>query len=203
MQKISGNQAGIAFIPVMILVLVIGVVGTLAFSRVKQAQLNEQRAAADKTLQESLAKSQKELAFKAEQQKDAAKESAPEPVENLKPVPTTKTPTSDTQKTTTKTPTKTEQPKKDSPAPTGTLSLASAGGKNVSWSTNGSALYGYKLVWSSSPSPVYPTNNPTFYDAKATSGSVNASSGTYYVRVCMYHNSSCMNYSNEVTVTIP
>lgn len=88
--------------------------------------------------------------------------------------------------------------------PTGSLTLSPAGGSNVSWSiSGGTAYYGYKLVWSTSTGPTYPGSSANFYDKTATSGSITSEPGTYYVRVCMYYEGTCKNYSNEITVTIP
>lgn len=88
--------------------------------------------------------------------------------------------------------------------PSGTLSLSAGSGKTVNWSMDGTAPKGFKLVWSSSPSPVYPGSSYNYYSSEATrSGTVDADPGTYYVRVCMYTGGGCTNYSNEITVTIP
>jgi hypothetical protein len=89
------------------------------------------------------------------------------------------------------------------PAPTGSITLSGAGGSNVSWSASGSPYYGFKLVWDNSTGPTYPGSSATFYDKTATSGSITTSPGTYYVRICMYYNGGCVNYSNEITVTVP
>jgi hypothetical protein len=90
------------------------------------------------------------------------------------------------------------------PQPTGSLSLTGTGGKDVSWVLNGSSPKGYKLVWSTSPNPVYPGNDYNYYsDPKTMSGSINPGvDGTYYVRVCMYTGSGCTNYSNEITIVL-
>lgn len=85
-----------------------------------------------------------------------------------------------------------------------TLSINQVG--KATWSYTGKALYGYKLVASKSPSPVYPDNSVAYFDANATSGylSVNAP-GTYYVRLCAWTNGTestvCLDYSNQVTYT--
>jgi FecR protein len=90
------------------------------------------------------------------------------------------------------------------PQPSGTLSLSQTSGADFSWVLDGSSPYGYKLVWSTSTAPVYPGNDYAFYSDEATkSGTITASGGTYYVRVCMYNKGSCVNYSNEVVVTLP
>lgn len=90
--------------------------------------------------------------------------------------------------------------------PAGSISLQHSGsdGKTVHWSvTGGSALYGYKLVWSANPNPTYGEagTTPIYYDGKATSGNVDAS-GKTYVRVCMFYDGQCLNYSNEISPTL-
>lgn len=92
-----------------------------------------------------------------------------------------------------------------SEAPTGTLTLSSAGGNDVSWVLSGSAPYGFKLVWSATNTePAYGTDSATFYDKTATSGSITPqTSGAHYVRVCMYYDGTCKNYSNTVTINVP
>lgn len=88
--------------------------------------------------------------------------------------------------------------------PTGTLTLTGTGGNTVSWVLNGSSPKGYKLVWSTSSAPVYPGSDYNYYsDPSTKNGTVNASAGTYRVRVCMYTGGGCTNYSNEITVVIP
>jgi len=90
------------------------------------------------------------------------------------------------------------------PAPSGSLTLIHAGGNSFTWQLSGSAPYGYKLVYSDSTkaNPSYPDDNPQFFGAGSTSGSISASSGSYNVRVCMYYKGSCVNYSNQVTVNL-
>jgi hypothetical protein len=90
------------------------------------------------------------------------------------------------------------------PAPSGSLTLIHAGGNSFTWQLSGSAPYGYKLVYSDSTkaNPSYPDDNPQFFGAGLTSGSIGASSGSYNVRVCMYYKGSCVNYSNQVTVNL-
>jgi hypothetical protein len=89
------------------------------------------------------------------------------------------------------------------------LYISSAGGGAVTWSVNGSSQYGFKLVWSTSPSPTYPAGaggSAGYYEANKTSGDITwggASAGnTYYVRVCEYLNGTCGVYSNEITVSL-
>ncbi len=88
--------------------------------------------------------------------------------------------------------------------PTGTLDLTHTGSGNFEWQLDGSAPYGFKLVWSSTPEPAYPDNKDgaNYYDKSADSGEINPDSGHYYVRVCMYYDGGCKNYSNEVEVNL-
>lgn len=92
--------------------------------------------------------------------------------------------------------------------PTGSITLSATGespsSNPLSWSVSGGkALYGYKLVWSTNNAPTYPKDISKMYDKGATSGSISGKSGTYNVRVCMYYEKTCLNYSNSVQVTIP
>jgi hypothetical protein len=89
--------------------------------------------------------------------------------------------------------------------PSGTLSLAQNGGTDSFTITlNGSAPYGLKLVWAPSGEPTYPGSSAKYFDGASTSNAVtDADSGTYNFRVCMYYEGSCVNYSNQITATIP
>lgn len=90
------------------------------------------------------------------------------------------------------------------PKPSGTLSLVHGSGSNFSWTLNGSAPLGYKLVWSADPAPVYPGSDYQYYsDPATTTGSITTDAGTYHVRVCLYAGGSCTGYSNELIVTVP
>lgn len=89
------------------------------------------------------------------------------------------------------------------PEPTGSLSLVHKGGGEFKWLLDGSAPNGYKLVWSVEAAPTYPEDNARFYGADAYAGAIEADPGTYHVRVCMYKSGTCINYSNELEVTIP
>ena len=97
----------------------------------------------------------------------------------------------------------TTPPKPTTTPPTGSITLSSTGGDNFSWVNTGSALYGYKLVYSTSTGPTYPGSSAKFYEKTDTSGDIDQSSGNYYVRICMYHDGGCVNYSNEVYITLP
>lgn len=98
-----------------------------------------------------------------------------------------------------------EAPLYVAPNPTGSLQLSLAGGKSVSWTIDGSAPYGLKLVWSTSENPVYPGSTSAAYGGKNGTASVSGSPGQQiYVRICMVTaEKSCTNYSNQVVVTIP
>lgn len=86
----------------------------------------------------------------------------------------------------------------------GSMSLSVASDGKATWSYTGKAIYGYKLVYSKDPSPVYPGDDYKYYsDSDTTSGTVSVSnSGNYYVRVCAYTNGTesdkCVDYSNQV-----
>jgi len=87
--------------------------------------------------------------------------------------------------------------------PSGSLSLSAGSGSNVTWTLNGSAPYGFKLVWSNTAGPTYPGSSAQYYEKTTTSGSITSDPGNYYVRVCMYYEGNCKNYSNEIYVTVP
>lgn len=73
----------------------------------------------------------------------------------------------------------------------------------VNWSGLASEK-GYKLVWSTSPNPVYPGADAQYFESGSTSGYIKVySAGTYYIRVCNYTGDGCDTYSNQVTVTAP
>ncbi|MCU0667044.1 MAG: FecR family protein [Patescibacteria group bacterium] len=85
----------------------------------------------------------------------------------------------------------------------GSLNLKSVGGSTVEWTLNGKSPGGYKLVWNTTGSPVYPGSSYQYYSSESTkSGNITNDPGTYNVRVCMYKDGNCNNYSNEITVTI-
>lgn len=84
----------------------------------------------------------------------------------------------------------------------------SADGSNVSWTVDGYSEKGFKVVWSMTSGPTYPTRdgNKYHYYSSPTkrSDTLSAFDGTgiYYVRVCEYLGGSCGTYSNEVTVEL-
>ena len=81
-----------------------------------------------------------------------------------------------------------------------TLSIADS---TASWIFAGTAPNGFKLVMSTSPSPVYPTDYKKYVDGTSTSIPSDLDAGTYYVRVCKYTGDGCQDYSNEVTYVKP
>lgn len=88
------------------------------------------------------------------------------------------------------------------------IHVSSQGGGAVSWSIDGYSSMGYKIVWSKSPSPVYPTRDSDQYiylsepDAESTTVNAFDGAGTYYVRVCEYLGGKCGVYSNQITVDL-
>ncbi|MBD3311497.1 MAG: hypothetical protein GF349_03305 [Candidatus Magasanikbacteria bacterium] len=82
---------------------------------------------------------------------------------------------------------------------------ASIDGVNVSWQTDLKPNNGFKIIWSKEPKPSYPIrySDKYFYykNPEVRSGKIDNfdGDGKYYVRVCVYQNSVCKKYSNEVT----
>lgn len=82
------------------------------------------------------------------------------------------------------------------------------GGGNVSWLTNGTSAQGYKLVWSKTSGPTYPSREGDLYvyysDPSTTTGKVTAfdGDGAYFVRVCEYLGGACGVYSNEISLNL-
>ncbi|MBA2278837.1 FecR domain-containing protein [Candidatus Saccharibacteria bacterium] len=79
----------------------------------------------------------------------------------------------------------------------------------VTWSTTSSYIDGdgFKVVWNTSGSPVYPGSDAQFVgpDERQTGLYLAAKSTEtkYYVKVCRYSDGACDNYSNQITVTVP
>jgi len=82
----------------------------------------------------------------------------------------------------------------------------SGSGPQVAWSVVGHSSAGFKLVWSKSSGPTYPTRANDKYEYYSDSGTRSGllyafdGPGTYYVRVCEYLGGKCGVYSNEMTV---
>lgn len=85
----------------------------------------------------------------------------------------------------------------------GAVTLA-LNGASLSWTIQGTAPHGYKVVVGTSTDPSYGNNykkyftEQTYYDLPAG----DFTPGTpYYVKVCKYSDSGCTDYSNEVVYT--
>lgn len=89
------------------------------------------------------------------------------------------------------------------------INLSGEGG-NLSWEVSGYSQLGFKIVWSKTAGPTYPTRETDRYqylsgsDARSTtiepiSGQGN---GLYYVRVCEYLGGVCGVYSNQIEVNL-
>ena len=70
---------------------------------------------------------------------------------------------------------------------------------NVSWivSSGCSGYDGFKLVWNDSGMPTYPESNNALFDSSEREGTVPP--GEWYVRVCIYQDGSCSQYSNQLS----
>ena len=81
-------------------------------------------------------------------------------------------------------------------------------GNNATWTVDGYSKKGYKLVWSKSSNPTYPTRSGDKYiyisDPDTKSKTIHAfdEAGTYYVRVCEYLSGKCGVYSNQIEVEL-
>ncbi len=91
----------------------------------------------------------------------------------------------------------------------GTLSLNATYMGNykvkLAWSLKGNAPYGFKLVKSLEPNPVYPGNDYVYLSDPAVRSYVweMAYPGTYHFRVCAYNgNGACVFYSNDMSLPI-
>jgi len=86
------------------------------------------------------------------------------------------------------------------------ITLIDKGDGNVKWSTDGYSESGFKLVWSKTSGPTYPTRSTDKYkyhsDPSTYLSSITAfdGDGTYHVRVCEYLGGACGVYSNEIEV---
>ena len=88
------------------------------------------------------------------------------------------------------------------------ITLISKGGSAIKWSVDGYSAKGFKVVWSKSEHPTYPTrdgdkykyfSDPNYY---YTALSAFSGDGTYYVRVCEYLGGACGVYSNEISISL-
>lgn len=104
-----------------------------------------------------------------------------------------------------------EEYKEESKEQTGVVKsiAATASGNRVTWTVNGYSKSGFKVVWSKTANPTYPTREGDQYQFFSDSGARSsngldafAGAGTYYVRVCEYLGGACGVYSGSVTVTL-
>ncbi len=78
----------------------------------------------------------------------------------------------------------------------------------VTWTVAGNSPMGFKVVWSKTERPTYPTGSDDQYhyfdNPNASSDTLEAfdGKGRYYVRVCEYLGGKCGKYSNQVYVTL-
>ncbi|MBI5071636.1 FecR domain-containing protein [Candidatus Falkowbacteria bacterium] len=76
----------------------------------------------------------------------------------------------------------------------------------LSWALSGNSPYGYKLVKSLEPNPVYPGNEYVYLSSPDMKGSYTwdvVDPGTYHFRVCAYNGGGgCVFYSNDYSVTV-
>lgn len=88
-------------------------------------------------------------------------------------------------------------------------SITLEGHKNeISWETSGYSEKGFKVVWSKSANPTYPTRKGDKYhyhsNPEEDDDKLEAFDGTgeYYVRVCEYLGGKCGIYSNEIKMSL-
>lgn len=79
-------------------------------------------------------------------------------------------------------------------------------GVTLNWATDGDSQFGYYVVWSTSPTPVYPGRTGDFFhvitvgDKKTDMVLELVSTFIYYFRVCSNLGGKCGIYSNEVSL---
>ncbi|NTW22868.1 hypothetical protein HGA34_05025 [Candidatus Falkowbacteria bacterium] len=88
------------------------------------------------------------------------------------------------------------------------ITLTAGGDNQISWSTNGNSVNGFKIAWSLNPDPTYPLRSGDQYHYYAEPNKSNdtleafSGDGIYYVRVCEYLGGKCGLYSNQVKMTL-
>lgn len=109
---------------------------------------------------------------------------------------------------------KKEEPKPDptpEPTPGATVGILLNGSKgtdgvNLDWSVEGlSATDGFKVVYAvNDNTPTYGENTASHQKAGTYSTVLGVIDGnTYFIRVCVYNDGTCTNYSNTIQVTAP
>lgn len=77
-------------------------------------------------------------------------------------------------------------------------------GNSASWTFAGTAPNGFKLVMNTETQPTYPNNSKQYVSGTNTTMPGDLTSGTtYFVRVCKYTGSGCVDYSNELSYVAP
>ncbi|MBD3360263.1 hypothetical protein GF366_00505 [Candidatus Peregrinibacteria bacterium] len=88
------------------------------------------------------------------------------------------------------------------------ITLINEGNGGINWTTDGYSEKGYKVVWSKTSGPTYPTREGDQFQYKSDPSTDSATldaydgEGTYYARVCEYLGGECGVYSNEVEVAL-
>jgi hypothetical protein len=88
------------------------------------------------------------------------------------------------------------------------INLSAISGATVSWTLNGYSSQGFKVVWSETSGPTYPTRSADQYNYYSDPGQRTSTlqafngSGLYYVRVCEYLGGSCGVYSNQIQINL-
>jgi|APSaa5957512622_1039677.scaffolds.fasta_scaffold00921_12 hypothetical protein len=78
----------------------------------------------------------------------------------------------------------------------------------ISWKTNGYSSNGFKVIWSKTENPTYPTRTGDKYhyysDSNKNTDTLTAfdGEGTYHARVCEYLGGKCGIYSNEIRIEL-
>ncbi len=111
---------------------------------------------------------------------------------------------------------KKEEPKPDptpapEPTPGASVGISLNGsqgtdGVNLNWSVEGlSATDGFKVVYAvNDNTPTYGENSASYQKAGTYSTVLGVIDGnTYFIRVCIYNDGTCTNYSNTIQVTAP
>jgi FecR protein len=101
-----------------------------------------------------------------------------------------------------------ESPTEEQSNAVNSISVSSLGNGQVLWRVSGYSELGFKVVWSKTSGPTYPTRDGDKYnyltDPKATTATIDVfdGEGVYYVRVCEYLGGRCGVYSNQIQVSL-